>query len=389
MTTNAPETITLACAAVFDGENFNERWEVTISNGRIAALAPIRDADRAVLPGTLMPGFVDLQVNGGGGVMFNDDPSCATLATIAAAHARLGATSILPTLITDRPEASAAAIEAVAEANSEGVAGLIGLHMEGPHLARAGAHDLAFLRPMSDADLTLYCDAANRLPVLMLTVAPEVVSAQQITALAEAGAVVSLGHTNANYDTCRSAIAAGARVFTHLFNAMSPMASREPGAVGAALACGDVSAGLIADGIHVHPATIGTALRAKQGPGQLFLVSDAMATAGSDTRLFLLNGRTIRRQDDRLTLADGTLAGAHLALADAIAMVQRGGAAPAAALAMATSIPARVAGLTDGRGMLRPGAPADMVLLGEGGQVSRIWQEGREIAPYADTGSRD
>ncbi|MEP2029839.1 MAG: N-acetylglucosamine-6-phosphate deacetylase [Paracoccaceae bacterium] len=295
--------------------------------------------------GVIAPGFVDLQVNGAGGVMFNDDPSVETLETMSRALASVGTLAFLPTLITDTFERSHAAIEAATAAIERGVGGIVGLHLEGPHLSieRKGAHDSALIRPMTDADLNMICKAAEQLPNLMLTIAPENVTLGQVSVLSAAGVIVSLGHTDASYDVCSRYMKEGARCTTHLFNAMSQMGNREPGLVGATLDNEIVSAGLIADGIHVHPASIRTALQAKQGTGQVFLVSDAMATVGSDITKFELNGRVIHRHNGRLTLSDGTLAGADLDFPTALrVMIDDVGVDPARAIAMSTSIPADV-----------------------------------------------
>lgn len=279
---------------------------------------PEGTATERLAAGVLCPGFVDLQVNGGGGVMFNDSPDVATLRRIAEAHRRTGVAGFLPTLITDTPATTEAAIDAAEAAIAEDVPGIIGLHLEGPHLsiARKGAHDGALIRPMTDGDLALILRAAARLPNLMVTVAPESTSNAQIRTMTEAGVIVSLGHSDADYETCMAAFDAGACCVTHLFNAMSQMGNRAPGLVGAALACEGVHAGLIADGIHVHPASMRNALAAK-GKG-IFLVSDAMATAGSDITCFTLNGREVYRANGQLTLADGTLAGADLEMGRAV-----------------------------------------------------------------------
>ena len=215
---------------------------------------------------------------------------------------------------------SQAAIAAVEDAMRAGVPGIVGLHLEGPHLSipRKGAHDPALIRPMEPADLETLLQAAGSLPFLKVTIAPENTTEGQVAALTEAGVLVSLGHSDADYETCRRYIAAGARCVTHLFNAMSQLGNREPGLVGAALASGDTSAGLIADTVHVHPETIRAAWTAKRGPGRIFLVSDAMAVAGSDATEFHLGGRLIKRKDGVLTLADGTLAGADLDLLTAM-----------------------------------------------------------------------
>ena len=371
-------------ARIFDGADSRQPVALLVEGGTIAGVVaevqiPDGSVKRDLGGGILAPGYVDLQVNGGGGIQFNDDPSVAALRRIAEAHGRLGATTILPTLITDTPAATKAAVNAVARAVAEGVPGIAGLHLEGPHLSRArkGAHDPALIRPMTNEDLKLLRNAAARLPVLMVTVAPESASPDQIRALADAGAVVSLGHSDATYARCRESAGHGATCVTHLFNAMSQFGSREPGLVGAALDCGSLHAGLIADGIHVHPATMAAALRAKRPPGRVFLVSDAMAPAGSDIRSFALNGRRIERRDGRLTLADGTLAGADLDLTTAVNVVHRQSGIPLdQALAMATSVPAAVAGLQDRCGTLAPGYPADFVWLNDEGMLAGVWRRG-------------
>ena len=381
-----PGTLYLG-ADVFDGEGLAPGG-LLVEDGRIAAVLrpeePARGAAVVDLGGGLVaPGFVDIQVNGGGGVMFNDAPEVATLRRMADAHARLGTLTILPTLITDTPEVTRAAIAAVAQAVAEGLPGIAGLHLEGPHLglARKGAHDPDLIRPMGGDDLRFLLDAARSVPRLLLTIAPESVDKEQISALSDAGVIVSLGHTDAGFATCRAAFDAGARVATHLFNAMSPLGNREPGLVGAVLASGAVSAGIIADGIHVHPASLRVALAAKAGPGSLFLVTDAMAPAGTDMRSFRLNGREILRENGRLTLADGTLAGADLDMTRALRVITRdAGLALDRALAMATSVPARVAGLGDRSGALAPGRQADFVHLSDGLELRGVWQRGVRLA---------
>lgn len=293
--------------------------------------------------GLITPGFVDLQVNGGGGVMFNDTQSVAALRTIAEAHATTGTHTLLPTLITDTPGRTRAAIGAVERAIAEKVSGIVGIHLEGPHLsvARKGAHDPQLIRAMTDEDLLLMLSAAERLPNVMVTVAPENTTLAQIKTMAEAGIVVSLGHTDADIDTCHAAFDAGARCVTHLFNAMSQLGNREPGLVGATLSRDDIHAGLIADGIHVHPASIRIALAAKPRSDKIFLVTDAMATAGSAIDHFSINGRDVFRKSHRLTLADGTLAGADLDMSRALSvMVGDVGDDTLKAVARATSTPA-------------------------------------------------
>lgn len=316
--------------------------------------------------GILMPGFVDLQVNGGGGVMFNDTQSVATLQRISDAHSSTGTLSFLPTLITDTAETTRRAVDAVERAIVQKVPGVVGIHLEGPHLsaARKGAHDPTLIRPMSDADMGLILVAAQRLPNVMTTVALESISMVQIATLAEAGVIVSLGHTDATYEECSAAIHAGARCVTHLFNAMSQMGNREPGLVGAALDHSAVSCGLIADAIHVHPATMRAAIAAQTGVSRIFLVTDAMSTVGSDITEFELNGRRILRSDGRLTLSDGTLAGADLDMPGALqVMVQQVGDTLESAIARATSIPAGLLKAPQNAGWLRESSLSKIIHL--------------------------
>ncbi|SDF44340.1 N-acetylglucosamine-6-phosphate deacetylase [Limimaricola pyoseonensis] len=375
------ERLAYVGAAIHDGARLHENRVLLVSDGVVEGIAeavPEGYARRDLKGDTLCPGFVDLQVNGGGGVMFDGGADVGTLRTIAAAHRRTGTVGLLPTLITDRPEASAAAVETVARAVAEGVPGILGLHLEGPHLsqARKGAHDPGLIRPIGAADMEILLGAAARLPNLMLTVAAETVTPEQITRLDAAGVIVSLGHSDAGYDACRAAFAAGARCTTHLYNAMSGLGHREPGLVGATLD-GAGAAGLIADAIHVHPAAIRIAMRAR--PEGLFLVTDAMAPVGSEIAEFTLNGRRILRRDGRLTLADGTLAGADLTMPRAIAvMTGEVGTDPGTAIAMATGRPAAL--LRDRRGAGRlVGAPLSRVV--------RLAADYSAAAPLSEAGA--
>lgn len=340
-------TITYTGGPIFDGEALHTAHAARFVDGVLQAI--VRDVDLTRdevvedLSGDILcPGYIDLQVNGGGGVMFNDAPTVDNLRCIADAHRQLGATLILPTLITDTPEKTTAAIDAAIQAVQSDMPGIAGLHLEGPHLSerRKGAHDAALIRPMNDADLDQLLVAVKSLPALMVTLAPENATIAQVEALSQAGIVVSLGHTDASFEACMAYVQAGARCATHLFNAMSQFGSRDPGLVGAVLSSGELSAGLIADTVHVHPESMRAAFAAKRGPGQIFLVSDAMAVAGTDLDEFQLEGRIIRREDGKLTLQDGTLAGADLDLTTAIRVLTHEVGIPLpAALAAATSVP--------------------------------------------------
>ena len=374
-------SLLLRGARVFDGTRFHDGMAVRIADGRIKALLPDDGSGEDLGGGILAPGMIDLQVNGGDGVMLDGETaSVGTIARICAAHARLGATGILPTLITDTAEATRAAIAAGIEAARAQTPGFLGLHLEGPHLdpRRAGAHDPTLIRAMDDNDLTVLIAAARALPALIVTLAPASVTSVQITALRNAGAIVSLGHAEATLADARNAQIAGATMVTHLFNAMSQISGREPGLAGAAIT-GDFDCGIIADGLHVHPQTLALALAAKTR-GRAFLVSDAMAVAGTDLREFALNGRRILRADGRLTLADGTLAGADLTLPRAVqVMVAQVGITPERALAMATRIPAEIIGAAPERGVIAPGARADLVHLGDNLDLRRVWLAGAPV----------
>ncbi|WP_426034531.1 N-acetylglucosamine-6-phosphate deacetylase [Cypionkella sp. TWP1-2-1b2] len=370
----------LTAPQVFDGKHMRPDHAVVIEASEIIAVLPIDqapDGPRQDLQGTIAPGLIDLQVNGGAGIMLDGHATAQSIATICAAHARLGATGILPTLITDTPTATTAVIAAGIAAARAKTPGFLGLHLEGPHLdpKRQGAHDPALIRPMTDTDLAELCHAAAHLPSLMLTLAPASVTLAQITKLTEAGAVVSLGHTEASYDQANAATKAGAACVTHLFNAMSQLGNRAPGLVGAVLS-GNLHAGIIADGLHVHPATLRTALAARQDG--LFLVSDAMAVAGTTLTEFTLGSRRILRQNGRLLLADGTLAGADLSLPQAIAfLITQLGQSPSRALAMASHIPASLIGTN--AGTIRPGAPADLVHFDANWHLNGVWQNGNRL----------
>lgn len=377
----------LTGARIFDGADWHDNAALVVSGGHVEAILPAGALPSGVASietggGLLAPGFVDLQVNGGGGVMLNDHPDVASIETICRAHAPFGTTALLPTLITDTPAITAAAVAAGAAAARQKVPGFLGLHLEGPHLsvARKGAHDPALIRPMTEADQAALIAARKELPVLLTTVAPESVEPARVTALAKAGLIVSLGHSDTTYVTASAFAAAGATVVTHLFNAMSQIGNREPGLAGAAIATGGLSAGIIADGIHVDPATIAIALRAKKGPGKIVLVTDAMATIGTDMTSFTLNGRTIYRKDGSLRLADGTLAGADLDMISAVRFMHRGvGLELGEALRMASLYPAEAVGQAHRLGRFANGTAADIVALSDDLDVQGVWIGGKKV----------
>jgi N-acetylglucosamine-6-phosphate deacetylase len=372
-------------ARIFDGTRWHDNAALLIENDNVAGItgAVPPGAESIVLTGGLLvPGFIDLQVNGGGGLLLNTTPTLQAIRTVCSAHAQFGTTALLPTLITDTPEITALTVAAGIEAARAGVSGFLGLHLEGPHLstARKGAHDPALIRPMSDRDLAALIQAESALPNLLITVAAETVTPAQITALSEAGIVVSIGHSDASRHTIEAAAAAGATMVTHLFNAMSQLGNREPGVVGAALADGRLHAGLIADGIHVDPTSVGIALRAKRGPGRIFLVTDAMSPTGTNQQKFTLNGRTIHRQGGALRLDDGTLAGADLTMIGAVAYMHRAIGVPLEeALRMAALYPAEAMGISKRHGHLGVGAVASFAHLSDALEVQAAWIDGERV----------
>ncbi len=358
-------------ARIFDGTSWHEDAALVFAGSRIEAIRPMAELPEGIdridaEGGLIVPGFIDLQVNGGGGVLLNEEQTVAGLRQICAAHAKFGTTALLPTLITDTYEITSRTVEAGKQAKTEGVPGFLGLHLEGPHLsvARKGAHDPKLIRPMEEKDIELMLSCRDVFDAMMITIAPENVTAEQAARLAQAGFMVSLGHTDTTCEVAKTYAEAGVRTVTHLFNAMSPLGHREPGVVGAALDIGSLHVGIIADGIHVHPAAMGVALRAKKGPGRIFIVTDAMSTIGTDMKSFTLNGREILRRDGRLTLADGTLAGADIDMISSVRFAHAALGLPIEeALRMASAYPAEAAYLADRKGALKPGFDADFALL--------------------------
>jgi len=354
---------------------------VVIEAGRIAAVVPASDcppdAERRELKGDLLPGFIDLQVNGGGGVLFNDEPTVEGIAAIAAAHRAFGTTALLPTLISDDLDVVARAIAAVEAAIDRNVPGVIGIHIEGPFLnpARKGIHDSSKFRVLDEAAVALL--SSLRRGRTLVTLAPERAPPGAIRALAGRGVVVAAGHTDGSYEEIAAALEEGLTGFTHLFNAMSQLGSRAPGAVGAALAHRDSWCGLIVDGHHVHPGALRVALAAK-GPEQLALVTDAMPNVGCAAKSFRLGGQTIRAEDGRCTAPDGTLAGSDLDMAQAVRNAEHLiGVDYATAVRMASETPARALGIERERGAIRAGLAADLILMDPAKRVVESWTAGQ------------
>ena len=340
---------------------------VEVVGGRVRVVRPLAPDAPDAAPFVLMPGPTDLQVNGGGGTMLNDDPTAEGVARIVAAHRARGTGEIMVTLITDHAEMMTRAADAVLEAR--GLPGLLGLHLEGPHIApeRHGAHDPARIRPLDRHTVAAVARLrAAGIPAI-LTLAPERADPALLAEAVATGAVVAAGHSAATAEETRAALAAGVTCFTHLQNAMPPMTSRAPGIVAAAI-LSDAFCGIVADGIHVHWDMIRLALAARPRAGRTFLVSDAMATVGGPDR-FTLYGRTIRVADGALIDADGALAGAHLDMATALANVHRHAGAPLAlAIAMATDVPRAAMGL-------------DPVAIGPGTPLVRLLALDPDLVP--------
>ncbi len=371
--------LALAPTRLFTGDGMIENATVRIDGGRVVDVAAGIAADAVKLDGLLAPGFIDIQVNGGGGVLFNDAQTIETLSTIAAAHRRFGVTGFMATLISDERAKAAAAIEAVEDAINAGVEGLLGLHLEGPWLSapRRGVHPAQYLRELDADDLALLT-AKHGFP-LMVTVAPEQVGPQSIKALVDAGVRVSIGHTAASTEMVEAALTAGASGFTHLFNAMPPLEGRNPGALGVALANRKAWTGLILDGIHVHPVSARAAFAAKTAD-RMILVSDAMATIGAANEFMSLFGEAITVQDGALRTGSGTLAGAHLEMSGAVRNAAKLlEASPNEALRMGSLTPAAFLGVQNERGRVAPGYRADLVLLDDNMHTKATWIGGRQI----------
>jgi N-acetylglucosamine-6-phosphate deacetylase len=354
---------------------------VLVENGVVAGIVDAREvpADarvRDLAGGLLVPGFIDTQVNGGGGVLFNNSPTVEAIAAIGAAHRTYGTTGFLPTLISDDLSVVDQAMRATEQAIKKGVPGVLGVHIEGPFLnpKRKGIHDADKFRVIDDEALALL--TSLKVGKTLVTLAPERTTPDMIQRLADAGVHVAAGHTNALYKTMRQALDHGLTGFTHLFNAMSPLTSREPGAVGAALESQAAWCGVIIDGRHVDPTTLKIALRTRP-LDRFMLVTDAMPTVGMTDKQFNLQGRHIRVVDGVCVDDHGTLAGSDLDMAGAVrnAMTMLGLSLNDAVM-MASSAPAAFLGLADQRGRIAEGYAADFCLLDERMSVTATWIDG-------------
>ncbi|MCW5578097.1 MAG: N-acetylglucosamine-6-phosphate deacetylase [Dokdonella sp.] len=354
---------------------------VLVEGARISAIVPADDARARhadhvhdLAGNALLPGFIDVQVNGGGGVLFNDDPSVAALARIGAAHARHGTTGFLPTLISDEAATMQAALAAVDQAIAEGVPGVLGIHLEGPYIApaRRGAHDARRFRVPDAAEIDLVCSL--RRGVTVLTLAPECVTPDLVRTFSERGVIVCLGHSDATHAQARAALDAGARGFTHLYNAMSPLQGRAPGMVGAALEDRASWCGIIVDGHHVDAASLRVALAAKPR-GKLMLVTDAMPPVGADAADFMLAGQRVSVRDGRCVNAAGSLAGSALDMATALRNTMTWlDVSLAEAARMAATYPAQFLGLAQHSGRIAAGCRANLLEVAADGTLLRVHQ---------------
>lgn len=371
-------------ARLFDGQRFLDDHALVVEGASIHGLVPRRDCPRDgdeidLGGGILSPGFIDWQINGGGGALFNGEPTVEGIARIAAAHRREGVTGFLPTVVTDAPEVLAAALSAARVAHVR-VPGSLGIHVEGPFIdpRRKGVHPAEWIRPMREKDAEALI--AMRAGAMVVTLAPASVPLEMIARLARSGIVVSLGHSEATAEEAEAVFDAGARAVTHLYNAMSQLGSRAPGVVGATLSDPRVVCGLIADGEHAHPAAYRTAIAAKGRQG-IALISDAMSPAAGGPDTFELQGRRITRVGRKLVDENGTLAGAAITMRDAVSYVANTLGLPLAdALTMATLTPARLLGLEDRIGRLAPGCRADLVHLTDALDVVEVWMGGRGLS---------
>ena len=376
--------IALANARVLSAQGWRDDAAVIVEGGRTVELAtriPPNAEVRDLSGRILLPGFIDCQVNGGGGVLFNDQPTAEGIRAIGAAHRRFGTTGFLPTLISDTTDKMRVAIGAVDAAISENVPGVLGIHLEGPFLSRTrkGVHAEKYLHAPDASELRL-AESLHR-GVTLLTLAPECVSADAIRQLAAEGVIVSAGHSNGDYATVRAALDAGVRGFTHLYNAMSPLTSRAPGVVGAALDDPDSWCGVIVDGHHVDAASLRVALRAKPR-GKVFLVTDAMPPVGAADPSYVLNGETIIARDGICQTANGTLAGSALSMIDAVRnTVDMLGVPLDEAARMASTYPADFLGLGTTHGRIETDFRADFTVVDPALRVVETWIGGiRETA---------
>lgn len=367
---------------VFNGETLLKDHAVIIDGNKVLQVLPQEqlpeniEVDFDLAGHYLVPGFIDLQVNGGGGVMFNNMPTVEGLRTIANAHRQYGTTGFFPTLITDSYDVMRQAITAVTQAIEEGVPGILGVHLEGPFLnpERKGAHDEEKFCLIDEQGFEII--TSLKVGKTLITIAPELTTTTMIKRIGDKGVVISAGHTGADYDQTCEALDAGLTGFTHLYNAMTPLQSRAPGMVGAALNDEHSWFGIIADGFHMHPAAFRVAVAAKQTGGAI-LVTDAMSTVGATEKSFVLDGETIYAIDGRCTNAAGSLAGSDLDMNAAIKNAMKFARVDwMEAVRMASLYPAKAMGLDNQFGYIKPGYQASLVSLDHQQNVISTWIDG-------------
>lgn len=370
----------LSGATIFDGFELWHDHALLVSDDKVVGMVspsdiPSHFSVQHTKGGILTPGFIDLQVNGGGGVLLNNKPTAESLDIMVKAHEQFGVTRILPTLISDDVQVTLTMID-VASTVVTPHSAVLGLHIEGPFfsLEKAGVHQPVFIRTPSASDVQ-WMEKLASMPAIV-TLAPEQVTLEVIEQLNRLNIRVCAGHTNATYEQVTMAINHGLSGFTHLFNAMRHMSGREPGVVGAALDSKNTWAGIIADGIHVHPASIRNAIKAK-GFEHIFLVSDSMATVGAEEKSFLLYGETISEQNGQLVNSEGRLAGSAISMLDAVQLCVKQFELPLTdVLAMASRVPAEYLGVNDRLGQFRNGYLADICHLDESLNLQQVWRNG-------------
>lgn len=372
-------TFRLHAQQLFDGEQYLKDQVLTISDGKIDAIDSDIGRVDLVAQGMVVPGYIDLQVNGGGGALLNASPSMDNVKTIIAAHSQFGTTGMLPTLITDKAEVMAQAADAIAEAIAAKVPGILGIHFEGPHLsvAKKGAHSAEYIRPITDAEWQVL--ERKDIGQILVTLAPETVPVEDIKRMVSLGIKVCLGHTNADFQTAQAAIDAGADGFTHLYNAMSPVQGREPGVTGCALLNDSASCGIIIDGHHVDYQSFKLALKAKP-KGRVFLVTDAMPPVGTTEQEFDFFDRKVYLKDGKLTSTTGELAGSVLDMATAVKNTHLDVGLPLdESLRMAGLYPATYINQQSHRGLLKERFAADFVELNDDFSVAATWIAGERV----------
>ena len=376
-------------AVIFDGESLLDEHAVIIKEGRVEQVLPQSQLPTTVQVGVdlkgnyLTPGFIDLQVNGGGGVLFNSSPTVDAIRAIGEAHRQYGTTGFLPTLITDDFDVMVEAVSAVADALAQGVPGVLGIHLEGPFLNvnKKGTHNAKKFCLIDEQgfDIITSLDIGKTL----ITIAPELTTPRMIERITDKGVIICAGHSSASYDQVREALTAGVSGFTHLYNAMTPLQSREPGMVGAALEDQASWFGIIADGHHIHPASFRVAISAKHRGGAV-LVTDAMPCVGAEDKSFILNGESISAQDGRCFNAEGSLAGSDLDMASAIRnTVKFAGVDWLEAVRMASLYPAQALGLEDELGLIKVGYRANFAALDHKIHVIDTWIDGKRSSHAA------